>query len=260
MFDILFSAENTLFTAALVFSLGLLLIELFMMMMGMSSSLENADTYAPDAEGIDIDAKSYSLDINTSELTATEHLLDSETFAQVQAALGTDGQDTQPQAPTKPGPMGSFLQWTGITAAPLLIWLAIFCFLFSSIGFTLTALLGLVFTPGPWFAGTIALPPTLLLTGTIARTFGRLLPAVESYGSDGRFHGHQGTVSHGAATQTNAAQVVFTDAHKNHRNIMAKALKDETLEQGTTVLLLRDKDGNPRAVRLCANPNQDPPI
>ena len=250
MMEFLFLESNTAFTAALVFSLGLLILEIVMMLMGMSSQVDLGETPDVDIEGFEINAEVETLDISIEELATVDTLLDKDVLGDLKALIleGTDTLDSE--NPITAAPNG-FVHWTGLGAAPVLIWLAIFCFLFSSTGFVLTATTSWLFALDGWMTAAIALIPALTLTGMAARTFGRLLPQVESYGANNRFHGHQGEVSHGEATMEREANVMFRDQFNNLRQQMAKALKDETITQGTKVMLLRDKNGEARIVSLC---------
>ena len=94
--------------------------------------------------------------------------------------------------------------------------------------------------------------PALYLTSRFARFLGRLIPSVETSAIGAyAFHKRRGIVSGGTASANRPAEVRWRDGYGNIHYLLAEPLdKNETIPQGTDVLILRTKDKQARILSL----------
>lgn len=153
-----------------------------------------------------------------------------------------------PDHPDHPdGPVNAALGWLHIGKVPLLALLVIFLTAFAILGiagqFLAKAVLG-GFLP-PLIVVVIAAILGILAVRVFGRALGRLVPRDESTAiSDISLVGRIGTVVIGTASAGRPAEVRLTDEHGNSHYVMVEPDgRDETLEAGASVLLVRHLNG-----------------
>jgi Protein of unknown function (DUF1449) len=237
MFDLLASPPLQVFSILAAFVGLLVLVELMLMLIGMSSDLGIADADMPGT-----DTGVLSPDATLTHLDA----------AMIES-LDPDGLTDTPTQ-TSGGASGTFLAALGLGEVPAVLWLAILggtiaaqgFFLqiafANTIGWMLPALLALAIT----------LPGAFWITRKMSRLIGRLVPQSESYAiSAHSFNRRRGVVVVGTARTGNAAEVRFSDSFGTLHYIMCEPLDPaDVISAGTDVVILRTRDGKPRIVAL----------
>lgn len=216
------------FTFALFALIGLALLELALMLIGLSSDLGIGSAEAPE-----IDLPPEMPDLSEAALAEI-----------------TPGPDTTPD--TSGDGLVPMLRVLGFGEVPAMVWLAVLAATFAGFGFALqgvaNALLGRPLSAV--VASMIVALPALILTKSLARGIARLLPSVESYGTSS-FHNRKGVVTIGVSRQGYPAEVRYLDSFGTSHHLMAEPLdlKDE-IPAGSQVLILRDRSGRPRLIKL----------
>lgn len=228
--DLFFSANMQPFAIALGVVLGMLVLELVLMLMGISILGGESDVSIDVEPGLDVDA---GID------------------AEVGIETDLDGPD--PVAGETAG-VGGMLSWLGLTEAPLAIWLAGFLTAFGLSGYALQGILNAVIgAPLPaLLASVIALPFGLAIGARFARLIGRLMPKLETTAISSRsYGGRRGVITVGTARRGNPAQARLTDGYGNSHYTMVEPMKDgDAFPQGTEIATIRLNDGSLRAIRI----------
>lgn len=238
--DILFSPGLLIFSQIAGFVFVLMIFEVIMFLMGLSSDVGLADTDADVGFGFDADVDIG--DMGDFGLSASEiEMLD----------ISPANEPVLKQTGAR-----RFLDLIGITRGPLFIWLASIAAGVSIFGFLLQfCALGIF---GQAIPGNIALlvvaVPGILWGGAITRWVSRLVPAIETSAvSPEAYRGQRGVVIEGTAEAGRSALVRWEDRHGTSHRLFVDVLRDEdVIPEGSEVLLLRDKDRNPRMISLSA--------
>lgn len=235
--SLLLAPELAPFAIALGVVAALCLLELAMMLLGLSLLADGG------AEA-DIDADLGGLD-------GVEPGLDIEPGLEIEP--GAEGLDVDPELEAPGVAAPSALSWLGLGEVPFAIWLAgtLTAFGLSGYGLQLAAIGVFGAAIGPVPAAALALLPGLAIGGRFARTLGRLLPKTETTAISSRaYGGRRGVITTGAARRDIPAEVRFTDGHGNTHYARVEPLEDaEVLEAGTEVAIIRLRDGRLRAIR-----------
>lgn len=227
--------------------LGLLILELVLNLLGLSA-LGASDG---DAD-IDLDAGDAEIDLSDVDLSAGgSAVLDMVDVGEIEVDLDSD----LPEGDAPPsGNAGGALSWLGLGQVPMTIWLAGLLTGFSLAGYVVqlgaSQLLGTAL--GATLASAAALGPAVWFARVSARTVARLVPKTQSTAIARRsYHRRRGVITVGTAKAGRPAQVRFRDGHGNAHYTLVEPLdpKDE-LPQGTEVMILRIKNGPPRALAL----------
>ncbi len=229
MLEALSSPAYAPFAYAMFVLVGLVLLELALGLIGLSSDLDLGDVEAG---------------IEAPDLADVPDL--------PEAAMAELDLDADVEAPAAEQSAPGVLHALGLGDAPALIWLAALAMSFALAGFALqfiTAAVG-IGPLGGWLASVIALVPAFLGARRIARFVGGLLPSVETYATSS-FHRRRGTVTVGTARKGSPAEVRYLDGFGTTHHLMAEPLDtNDQITAGTEVLILRDRAGKPRLVSL----------
>jgi len=205
--------------------LGLVVLELVLMLVGVSILGDNVDPSLNAEPSLDIDA---DLDVESGidvELDGAEDVTG-----------------------------GGALVWLGLGDAPFAIWFATLLTAFGLIGYVLQGVLNTVVgVPLPaLIASVVALPFALAVTARFARFFGRLVPKFESTAISSRsFGGRRGVITVGTARRGHPAQARIKDGYGNTHYTMVEPLNDsDAFSQGTEIATVRLGDGSLRAISL----------
>ena len=223
------------FFAALV--IGFLLLEMLLMAIGVDTQIGGGSDTDFDLDA-DFDTD-FDTDFDADIDTDFDADLDVDTDAGLDAGAGAGS---------------GFLDLIGLRELPLTVWLALFSAFFAATGFAgqtlLSVLIGSVLPAK--LAALIVLPVALFFTRYCAEAVANWIPRVETTAISERSYGRRkGVITVGAASRGKPAQVRFTDAHDNMHHVMAEPLSDEeTLPEGTEVLILRRRQGDLKLVRI----------
>lgn len=223
------------------FIVAALVVEVVLMMVGLSSNIE------VDAPGDSLDA---SFDTSPELIAAT---VETGTLTTQELALLDLPEGTR-AAMGRPAPMLRLLRFAGIGTGPLLVSLTCIAAGLSATGFALQLLTegvtGRMFPPA--IAVALALVPGLFLGGRLAALAARLVPSFESHAISARaYNGRRGHVVIGDARRGDAAQVRWRDMHGTTHSLMAEPLRDgEVIPAGTEVLIVKTRERQPRIVPL----------
>lgn len=231
------------------FIVALLLVEIALMLVGLSSNIKF------DGEGtVDGLEAAYGVD---SELDVLGHLSEIEILTADEIAT-LDLPPRKQQMPHQPPAVTTrLLRLFGIGRNPLLVSLTCFAAGIAACGYSLQLILQAV--TGAMLSGRvamiIALVPGLLLGGQIAVLVARLIPEFESHGISGQtYNGRRGHVVIGDARRGEPAQVRWRDLYGTTHSLMAEPLRDEDMiAAGTEVLIVKTRDRQPRIVALRAS-------
>lgn len=227
MFDFLLGGAFAPFTFALALLFGLMGLELVALLLGGSlmggdNSVDPGIGETPDLGDFDLDLAPEGALVDPGDL----ELADFEPEAAIEASSG-------------------LASWLGLGKMPTLIWLAVLLMGFGLSGLGLQiALHDLIGIEAP---AALAAVPAGVFGLWFARVFGgvfaRLLPQTETEASSLRHLGRRrGIITQGTAARGRAAEVRVTDRFGNAHYLRAEPLRDaETLQQGTEVLVLRDR-------------------
>lgn len=224
--DLLFSANMQPFAIALGLVLGMVLLELVLMLVGVSILGGEADASLDAEPGLDLEAG-------------------------IDAEPGFDAELEGAEAVDSGG--GAFA-WLGLGDAPFAIWFAGFLTAFGLAGYALQGVLNAVIgAPLPaLLASAVALLPSLAITARFARFIGRMVPKFESTAISTRsFGGRRGVITVGTARRGKPAQARIKDGYGNTHYTMVEPLKDDdAFPQGTEIATVRLGDGTLRAISL----------
>jgi len=231
MFDFLWLEPFAPFTFALALFFGLLLLEIIVGLLGGSflglGNDAELDIDGPDLEFGDIDIGDIDLgDVDTGDMEA----FDVEGLDIVQGA--SSGVST-----------GGFLLWLGFGRVPMMIWFVSFLVGFGLSGTAVQIAWSEVL--GFTLPLVIAVPAGAAIGLFFARSFGvlfaKVLPKTESSAVSERHLGRRrGVVTTGTAKRGAPAEVRVQDRFGNTQYLRAEPLKkDDAIEQGTEVLVLR---------------------
>lgn len=230
--DLLFSPAMQPFAIALGLVFGMMLLELVLMLVGISILGGDSDASLDAEPGLDPEVG-----------IAPEFGIDAEPG--LEADL--DGADAVE------GGGGAFA-WLGLGDAPFAIWFAGFLTAFGLIGYALQGILNaLIGAPLPaLIASVVALPFSLAITARFARFIGRMVPKFESTAISSRsFGGRRGVITVGTARRGNPAQARIKDGYGNTHYTMVEPLNDDdAFPQGTEIATVRLGDGSLRAISL----------
>lgn len=228
------------------FIVVLLIVEIALMMVGLSSNIEVDGA----AEGLDA----------APDLDGGLHALDAlpEAGALTEAELAT--LDLPPDLQVQPyrtSRAARLLRLAGIGQGPLLVSLTCIAAGISSCGYflqlTLQAATGAMLPAS--LALAIALVPGLLLGGRLAAFASRLIPSFESHAISGQtYNGRRGHVVIGEARRGEPAQVRWRDMYGTTHSLMAEPLRDgDTIAANTEVLIIKTKSRQPRIISISAS-------
>lgn len=236
MIHLLTSPELKVFSILFAFVGLLIVMELVLMLVGVSSDLGLADAGSPglEAEGFVPDSLLSGVD------SAALHSLDPAAMAESPGVAATGA--------------ASFLAALGLGQVPSVLWLAILCGTISAQGFCLQIVLSNLtggMLPG-WLAVGLTLPGAFWATRRLSRLIGRLVPQTESYAiAASGFNRRRGTVTVGTAREGTPAEVRFTDGYGTLHYVMAEPLDPkDAIAAGTEVAIFRARDGKPRILAL----------
>ncbi|WP_298848687.1 OB-fold-containig protein [uncultured Ruegeria sp.] len=226
MFDFLLEGAFAPFTMALGLLFGLLALELIALVLGGSLMAGEGEVDLDMVDAPDLDVADFDLDIDADvDLGNFE-------FAEVEADA--------PELATV-GP----LSWLGIGKMPFMIWLAVLLagFGLSGIGLQLALRDLLGFDLPSWMAAIPAGAFGLWFARGFGAVFARLLPKTETETMSERMLARRrGVISQGTASRGRPAEVRVMDRFGNTHYLRAEPLQEkDTLEQGTDVLVLRDR-------------------
>ena len=241
IFDILLHPGMFPFELAVGIVAGLLVLEVLANQLG-ASILGNADTDMDLDADVDLDAD-IDLDLDTDlDLDAESIGLDEDISLSDEAPAVDAGEGA--------------LSWLGLGRVPFMIWLTGMLTAFALVGYGLQlAATGIFGAPlGPWLASAIATVPGVLLGSRVATWIGALFPKTTTTAISRASYGRRrGVITVGTASTGKPAQARFTDGHGNMHYAMVEPLDaQDTLPQGTEILILKTKDGALRAVRTSA--------
>jgi Protein of unknown function (DUF1449) len=237
MFDLLASPPLQIFSILAAFVGLLVLLELILMLIGLSSNLGLADADVPavDAGILSPDSALAHVDAGMVDSLDPASLTDMSADAHATAA-------------------GTLLSALGLGEVPSVLWLAILCGTVAAQGFFVQIMLsntiGTMLPAVPALALTF--PGGLWLTRKLSRLIGHLIPQSESYAISAlSFNRRRGVVVVGTARLGNAAEVRFSDSFGTLHYLMCEPLdRADTITAGTEVVILRTRDGKPRIVAL----------
>lgn len=241
--DILFSDPLSPFWIAMATVVLLLILELLLMFLGFSTSLESGDGPLGEVEaGLgDLDG---ALDIEGLDLDGGE----------LTPALLSDAIARSNEKPVMISPGRSFLDRIGLTRVPVAIWLSAFLLSFGSLGILFqTGLHGLIgFTLPKLEASLLMVPPALYVTRFLSEVVGNFFPKIETSAMTLRMlSSHRGETITGPARRGRAAEVRIKDRHGNLHYLMAEPYAEEgEIAPGTEVLLVRLRNGDLRILPL----------
>lgn len=242
--DILLSDPMSPFWIALATVVFLLILEVLLMVLGFSTSLESGDGPLGEVEaglGGDFDA---GLDIEGLDLDGAE----------LTPALLSDAIARSNEKPVMISPGRSFLDRIGLTRVPVAIWLSAFLLSFGSLGILFqTGLHGLIgFTLPKLEASLLMVPPALYITRFLSEVVGNFFPKIETSAMTMRMlSSHRGETITGPARRGRAAEVRIKDRHGNLHYLMAEPYAEESeIAPGTEVLLVRLRNGDLRILPL----------
>ncbi|WP_420584214.1 OB-fold-containig protein [Ruegeria sp.] len=226
MFSFLLEGAFVPFTISLALLFGLLGLELVALMLGGTLMAGGGEADLDIVDAPDLDVADFDLDID-ADVDLGEFEL---------AEVETEVPDGAPAGP---------LAWLGMGRMPFMIWLVVFLagFGLSGIGLQLTLRDLLGFDLPSWIAAIPAGAFGLWFARGFGAVFARLLPKTETEAmSEKMLARRRGFISQGTASRGRPAEVRVMDRYGNAHYLRAEPLQDkDTLEQGTEVLVLRDR-------------------
>lgn len=226
MFDFLLEGAFVPFTLSLALLFGLLALELVALAIGGSLLAGEGEVDLDAVDAPDLDVADLDLDID-----ADVDLGDFE-LAEIEA----DAPGAEPSGP---------MAWLGLGKVPFMIWLAVLLagFGLSGMGLQLALRDLLGFDLPSWIAAIPAGAFGLWFARGFGGVFARLLPKTETEAMSERMLARRrGVITQGTASRGRPAEVRVMDRFGNTHYLRAEPLQDkEMLEQGTDVLVLRDR-------------------
>lgn len=215
------------------FILVLLVFEVLLMLIGLSSSVEFGSLAPDSSDGFMADPAA-ALSLDPHELAMLEKPLDIQHPA--------------------PKPSWRVMTLLGLGRGPILIWMTCMAAGLSIMGFAVQFLWqgatgAMLSAP---VAMALVLLPGLWLGQVFSNWVARLVPSFESHAISAKtFHGRRGTVVIGTARRGEPAQVRWQDLHGTVHSLMAEPLRDQdSLTAGTPVLIIKTRDRQARLVAL----------
>jgi len=226
MFDFLLEGAFVPFTLALALLFGLLALELIALVLGGSLMAGEGEVDLDIVDAPDLEVADFDLDLD-ADVDLGEFEL-----AEIEADAPTV--DTG-------GPLG----WLGLGKVPFMIWLVVLLagFGLSGMGLQLALRDLLGFDLPSWLAVIPAGAFGLWFARGFSSVFARLLPKTETEAMSERLLARRrGVITQGTASRGRPAEVRVMDRFGNTHYLRAEPLQDkDTLEQGTDVLVLRDR-------------------
>ncbi|AZV80328.1 DUF1449 family protein [Parasedimentitalea marina] len=227
MFDFLLGGAFAPFSFALALLFGLMGLELVALLLGGSFMTGDSDAGldigdAPDLGDFNLNLDAEGALVDPADLELAE--FDAETGVEVSGGLAS---------------------WLGLGKMPTLIWLAALLMGFGLSGLGLQIALQELF--GLTAPALLAAVPAGAFGLWFARGFGgvfaRLLPQTETeVSSMDQLGRRRGIITQGTAARGRPAEVRVIDRFGNAHHLRAEPLRDdETLTQGTEVMVLRDR-------------------
>lgn len=226
MFDFLLEGAFVPFTLALALLFGLLALELIALVLGGSLLAGDGEVDLDMVDAPDLDIADFDLDLDVDIDLGDLELAEIETELPEVASIGPFG-------------------WLGIGKMPFMIWLVVLLAGFGLSGMGLQ--LALRDLLGFDLPSLIASIPAGAFGLWFARGFGgvfaRLLPKTETEAMSERMLARRrGVITQGTASRGRPAEVRVMDRFGNTHYLRAEPLQDQdSLEQGTEVLVLRDR-------------------
>jgi len=232
--DLFFSPNMQPFAISLGLVIGMVLLELVLMLAGVSILGGDNDVSIDAEPGLDAEV---GID--------PEFGLDAEPGfeAEIEGAVES----------------GGAFAWLGLGDAPFAIWFAGLLTAFGLLGYALQGVLNATISAplSPLIASLATLPFALAVTARFARFIGRMIPKFESTAISTRsYGGRRGVITVGTARRGNPAQARIKDGYGNTHYTMVEPLKDDdSFPQGTEIATVRLSDGSLRAISLEDSPN-----
>ncbi len=249
MLDLLATPPLQVFSILGAFVGLLLLLELGLMLIGLSSDLGLGH-----ADGPGVDAGVLSADAALAQVDAAMiGSLDPASLTD-QPQMAGSGSSELGSSELGSSELGSVVSALGLGAVPFVLWLAILCGTIAAQGFFLQILLvnatGWMLPAVP--AVVVTLPGAVWLTRRLSLFLGRMIPQSESYVISARsFNRRRGTVVVGTARAGSPAEVRFSDSFGTLHYILCEPLdRADAIAAGTPVVILRNREGKPRIVAL----------
>lgn len=223
MISFFMSYDMMPFTSALLFLVGLLVLEFISLMLG-------GTVLGLEADGPEIDLPDPDLDLEfdfDADATGAD-------LADVDAATGAAGS-------------GGPLAWLGVGEAPFILWMAGVAASFGLAGYGLQLGSNAVFgglIPAA-VAVVIALVPGLLGGKIFARAIARLAPKTETTAVSRRhLGGRLGVITQGTAAKGRPAECRVKDRHGQTQYIRVEPREDGVeIPRGADVIVLRPREG-----------------
>lgn len=226
MFDFLLEGAFVPFTLALALLFGLLALELIALVLGGSLLAGDGEVDLDMVDAPDLDIADFDLDIDAHIDLGDLKLAEIETEVPEVASTGPFG-------------------WLGIGKMPFMIWLVVLLagFGLSGMGLQLALRDLLGFDLPSWVAAIPAGAFGLWFTRGFGGVFARLLPKTETEAMSERMLARRrGVITQGTASRGRPAEVRVMDRFGNTHYLRAEPFQDQdSLEQGTEVLVLRDR-------------------
>lgn len=244
--DVLLLDGLSPFSVLTGFIVVLLLVEIALMLVGLSSNIEldseGTGAGLDAASGVDSELDLFGGLPEIGILTADEI-----------STLDLPPRKQQMRSPP-PSVTKRLLRLFGIGRSSLLVSLTGFAAGIAACGYALQFILQA--STGAMLSGSVAmiivLVPGLLLGGQITALVARFIPAFESHGISGQtYNGRRGYVVIGVARRGEPAQVRWRDLYGTMHSLMAEPLRDkDVIVAGTEVLVVKTRDRQPRIVSL----------
>ncbi len=226
MFSFLLEGAFVPFTIAIALLFGLLGLELVALMLGGSLMAGEGDVDLDLVDAPELDIGDFELDLDAD--------VDLGEFELAEVAAETP-------VVTSDGPAS----WLGFGKVPFMIWLVVLLagFGLSGIGLLLGLRDVMGFDLPSWMAAIPAGALGIWFARGFSAVFARLLPKTETEAMSERMLARRrGFISQGTASRGRPAEVRVMDRFGNAHYLRAEPLQDkDTLEQGTEVLVLRDR-------------------
>ncbi|WP_330629246.1 DUF1449 family protein (plasmid) [Thioclava litoralis] len=241
---LLYDPGLTPFLIAAGLVVALLLLEVVMLLTGLSTTGDSGDL------ALDMEADADLIGLSAPEIAA-ELDLPTEVAVQIEGAFDGHSPAALEATPSAGGIMTDML---GLNKLPLTIWLTLFCALFAGLGLAVQT--GLWQIVGQAMPRLLAVPviavPALALTRGLSSVIAHLLPRDETSAISERSLGRRrGVVTVGEARRGSPAQVRVTDSFGNTHYAMLEPLSEsDVIAQGTEVLVLKLPGGDLRLVPI----------
>lgn len=268
LIDFLLADGMRPFTTAYLAVVGLLLLELALMAIGLSSAINGSEIDGGGIDGGGIDGSEIaSVDTDAPGAGMIDHgfVGISDGAADLDHPVGADHADGLPAADLSGANVDTrhitvrksgLIGWLGLSDVPLMVWLAILATSFGSIGYlmqwTVSGVTGHLLPAS--VAAILALIPAIAVSRRLSRTFGRLVPRIETSAISERSYGRRvGVVTTGVARRGYPAEVRFTDGFGTQHYTLAEPLDAaDEIPAGAEVAIMKLRSGELRIVRTDA--------